>query len=64
MKKKIGDLTLNELKTICIKSKKCDNCPLEKYNYKNVYDCVFALELDEELEKEIEVDNYYERNDL
>ena len=30
MKKKIGDLTLNELKTICIKSKKCDNCPLKK----------------------------------
>ena len=55
MKKKIGELTLNELKTICI-SKKCNDCPLQKYNYKNIYECVFALELDEELEKEIEVE--------
>lgn len=63
MKKKIGDLTLNELKTMCKRSPKegytfCINSHCVLYNVCEL--CFEALrdkEYEEDLEKEIEVED-------
>ena len=33
MKKKIEDLTIRDVKNICLKHKNCVNCPLDKYGF-------------------------------
>ena len=33
MKKKIEELTIRDIKKICLKHKNCVNCPLEKYEF-------------------------------
>ena len=60
MKKKIGDLTLNEIvnqiKTICYKEDLCDNCPLYVLDD---YDCIetkYKL-IFSDFDKEIEVED-------
>jgi hypothetical protein len=49
MKKKIKDLTLEEIKIICRKSIECECCPLRK-----ISPCPATI-YDEDLESEVEV---------
>lgn len=65
MKKKIKDLTLEEMQKICNKHYYCRNCPLflkqiEGENGFIDYQCAHELDYDyidkKELEKEVEVD--------
>jgi len=52
MKKKIKDLTITECLKICEKYHGCEDCPLEKA----LCEDRFSWADDEELEKEVEVD--------
>lgn len=54
MKKKIKDLTLNEINRICSSRDDCDHCPL----YLNLYVCMHNLIYEEKLEDKIEVEEY------
>ena len=58
MKKKIKDLTLEEVKTIC-KNNSCDECPLKDAPCQEGY---YAL-VNSELNQEIEVEDDARRND-
>lgn len=60
MKKKIGDLTIEEARKICRSIKGCpEDCPLNIYHEDtDTYDCCgtnFADNTDEDLNQEIEV---------
>ena len=57
MKKKIGDLTLNEIDKMC-RTTLCENCPLAVELGKDWYECKidYIQQPKELLEKEIEVE--------
>lgn len=56
MKKKVKDLTLEELKKNCIKYENCYDCPLYDFDYYGVCE-VTPFEYNEDtLNKEIEVE--------
>lgn len=60
MKKKIKDLTLEEISTICCKSmRECEWCPLnDLFGRQGACQCPATIYSDDErLEKEVEVDD-------
>lgn len=52
MKKKVGELTISDIRKLCRKSKRCSACPLN-----NIYSIPCSLEYelitDKDLEKEV-----------